>query len=161
MRLDIDGLRGALPWLGTRQAGGNRATRYEKADDIGMMTPADAGNTGEISRRGDLTAGQTAHETLSFRQFDQSVHPRPSSHQGRSAVPARCKAVTTSFPGPFAKHRPADAAAARGSAGHGNGKTAAKLLLAATWRRSKGAAMTHDCHIHAACGNAGRFEIGE
>jgi hypothetical protein len=45
-----------------------------------MMEPADAGNTGEISRRGGVTAGQTAHEALPFRQFDQSGHPRPSSH---------------------------------------------------------------------------------
>jgi hypothetical protein len=116
MRLDIDGLRGTNPGLDTRQAGGNRATRYEKADDIGMMAPADAGNAGEISRRGSLTAGKAAHEALSFRQFDQSVHPRPSSHQVWPAVPARCKAVTTKVPGPIAKHRPADAAAARGSA---------------------------------------------
>jgi hypothetical protein len=76
MRLDIDGLRGANPSLHSRQAGGNWATRYEKAGSIGMMAPADEGNAGEISRGGGLTAGQTAHEALSFRQFDQSGHPR-------------------------------------------------------------------------------------
>jgi hypothetical protein len=100
MRFDIDGLRGAVAWLGTRQAGGNRTARYEKAGPIGMMVPADAGNKGEINRRGGLTAGQTARGALPFRQFDQSVHPRPSSHQGRAADPARCRAVTTFVPDP-------------------------------------------------------------
>jgi hypothetical protein len=41
------------------------------------MRPADVGKRGEFSRRGGVTAGQTAREALPFRQFDQSGHPRP------------------------------------------------------------------------------------
>jgi len=98
MRLDIDGLRGANPSLHTRQAGGNWVTRYEKAGSIGMMAPADAGNAGEISRRGGLTAGQTAHEALSFRQFDQSGHPSPNVSFSAVAPACRTQGGNHDFP---------------------------------------------------------------
>jgi hypothetical protein len=63
-----------------------------------MMAPADAGNEGGFNRSGGVTAGQTAHEALSFRQFDQSSHPSPNVSFSAVAPACRTQGGDHDFP---------------------------------------------------------------